>query len=72
MCVLPAVVGGHRAIPESHVYEDIMELVGALRNGTEPRVPADQARHVIDIVESGYRANEAGKTQDLTTTFRWP
>jgi len=69
MRVLPHVVGPHRELPESHVFEDIMQLVGEILDGTPSRVTAAQARHVIDIIESGYRAAETGATQDLRTTF---
>ena len=34
MRVLPHVVGPHREIPEAHVFEDIMQLVGLVRDGT--------------------------------------
>jgi predicted dehydrogenase len=68
MRVLPHVVGPHREILESHVFEDIMQLVGAVA-GTPTAVTPEQARHVIDIFESGYRAAETGETQTLQTTF---
>jgi predicted dehydrogenase len=68
MRVLPHVAGPHREILESHVFEDIMQLVGAV-NGTPTAVTPEQARHVIDIFESGYRAAETGEAQTLRTTF---
>ena len=37
--------------------------------GTPTPVTAEHARHVIDIIESGYRAAQTGTTQELTTTF---
>jgi predicted dehydrogenase len=72
MRVLPHVVGPHREIPESHVFEDIMQLVDWVRDGTPSAVTAEHARHVIDIIESTYRAAETGSTQRLATTFDWP
>ncbi len=72
MAVLPHVVGEHRSIPESHVFEDVMQLVRWVRDGVPSAVTAEHARHVIDIVESGYRAAETGVTQELRTTFAWP
>jgi predicted dehydrogenase len=69
MRVLPHVVGPHRALPESHVFEDIMQLVDWIADGTPSRVTAEHARHVIDIIESGYRAAETGAMQTLTTSF---
>jgi predicted dehydrogenase len=68
MRVLPHVVGPHREIQEAHVFEDIMQLVESI--GGEPsQVTPEQARHVIDIIESGYRAAETGETLTLRTTF---
>ena len=32
-------------------------------------VTAEHARHVIDIIEAGYRASETGQTQELGTSF---
>jgi len=72
MRVLPHVVGPHRHIPESHVFEDIMQLVDAIRDGTPPPVTAQQARHVVDIIESAYRAAETGVRQDIRTVFQLP
>ncbi|MGH3729131.1 MAG: Gfo/Idh/MocA family protein [Micromonosporaceae bacterium] len=72
MRVLPHVTGPHQDLPESHVYEDVMQLVASVRDGTRSAVTAEQARHVIDIIESGYRAAETGQTQQLRTTFPLP
>lgn len=69
MRVLPHVVGRHRAIAESHVFEDVMQLVEWVRDGKPTPVTAEHARHVIDIIESGYRAAATGQTQELATTF---
>jgi predicted dehydrogenase len=71
MRVLPHVTGPHTAIPESHVFEDIMQLVDWVLDDVPSRVNAEHARHVIDVIESGYRAAETGTTQNLRTTFRW-
>jgi predicted dehydrogenase len=65
----PHVVGDHHGMPESHVFEDLMQLVDCVHNGTESVASAEHARHVIDIIESGYRAAETGQTQALGTTF---
>jgi predicted dehydrogenase len=72
MRVLPHVTGSHREIPESHVFEDVMQLVDWVRDGTPSPVTGEHARHVIDIIESTYRSAETGSTQTLTTTFDWP
>jgi predicted dehydrogenase len=67
--ILPHVVGPHRDIMEQHVFEDIMQLIDWVRDGTPTIVTAEHARHVIEIIEAGYRAAETGQTQNLTTTF---
>jgi predicted dehydrogenase len=71
MRVLPHVKGPHTAIAESHVFEDIMQLVDWVIDGTPSPVNAEHARHVIDVIESGYRAAETGTTQELLTSFAW-
>lgn len=71
MRVLPHVVGPHREIGEPHVFEDIMQLVEAVEGVPSPVVP-EHARHVIDVIESGYRAAATGRTQALRTTFELP
>ncbi len=65
----PHVTGVHQDMLESHVFEDLMQLVDWIREGTPSIASAEHARHVIDIIESGYRAAETGTTQDLRTTF---
>ncbi len=65
----PHVTGEHLDMPESHVFEDLMQLADGLRGGKRPVASGEHARHVVDIIEAGYRAAETGQTQDLTTTF---
>jgi predicted dehydrogenase len=72
MRVLPHVTGRHQEIPESHVFEDLMQLVDWVRDGTPSPVTGEHARHVIDIIESTYRSAETGSTQALGTSFDWP
>ena len=67
--LLPHVTGRHRDIEEPHVYEDVMQLVDWVRDGTPSIATAEHARHVIDIIESAYRAAETGHTQELNTEF---
>jgi predicted dehydrogenase len=66
---LPHVVGVHQEIQEAHVYEDVMQLVDWIRENKPPIPTAEHARHVVDIIESAYRASETGKTQELRSTF---
>lgn len=66
---LPHVTGAHRDIEEQHVFEDVAQLIDWVRDDIASPVTAQHARHVIDIVESSYRAAETGERQELTTTF---
>lgn len=54
---------------EFHVFEDILQLADWLREGIPTVSTAEHARHVVEIIESGYRAAETGQTQELRTTF---
>jgi predicted dehydrogenase len=65
----PHITGPHTDMAESHVFEDMMQLVDWVREDRRSIATAEHARHVIDIIESGYRAVETGETQTLRTTF---
>ena len=67
--LLPHVRGAHREIPEEHVFEDIMQLVDWIVDGTPSIVTAEHARHVIEIIEAAYRSSETGRAQTLQTAF---
>jgi len=54
---------------EKHVYGDIMQLADWVLDGKPSIANVEHARHVIDIIESAYRAAETGQTQPLRTTF---
>ncbi|MEN6478275.1 MAG: Gfo/Idh/MocA family oxidoreductase [Anaerolineales bacterium] len=66
---MPYLQGVHLTLPEHHVYSDIMHLVDCIRNNKQPVVTAEHARHVIEIIEAGYRSSETGRAIELTTTF---
>ncbi len=66
---LPHVVGVHKNIQESHVFEDIMQLVDWIREDKPSIVTAEHARHVIEIFDSAYRSAETKQAQILNTTF---
>jgi predicted dehydrogenase len=66
---MPFVFGSHLKLPERHVYSDIMHMVDCALNDKEPAISAEHARHVIEIIEAGYKAAETGQTQEMTTTF---
>jgi predicted dehydrogenase len=65
----PHVTTLHARMAESHVFADMMQLVDCIQTGKASIVSVDHARHVIDIIESGYRAAETGITQELSTSF---
>jgi len=65
----PHVTGEHAKMRESHVFEDLMQLVDWIRDGTATIAGAEHARHVIDIIEAGYRAAKTGRAQELRTSF---
>jgi predicted dehydrogenase len=65
----PHVTGPHAEMAESHVFEDMMQLADWVRDAKPSIATAEHARHVIDIIEAGYRAAETGVTQSLRTTF---
>ncbi len=65
----PHVSGEHARMPESHVFEDLMQLVDWVRDGKPSIANAGHARHAIEIIEAGYRAAQTGQTQELHTTF---
>jgi len=72
MRTLPHVTGPHRAIPESHIFEDVMQLVRWVREGVPSLATAEHARHVIEIIEAGYASAREGRTMDLKTAFEMP
>jgi predicted dehydrogenase len=67
--LLPYVTGSHRDMLEQHVFADIMQLVDWVTTGTPAVGTAEHARHVVEVIEAGYRAAESGQTQTLTTTI---
>lgn len=66
---LPHVVGPHASIQESHVFEDIMQMVDWIREDKPTIVTAEHARHVIEIFDAAYRSASTGQAQILRTTF---
>jgi len=66
---MPFVFGAHLKLPERHVYSDIMHMVDCVANDKNPAISAEHARHVIEIIELGYKAAKTGQTQEMTTTF---
>ncbi len=65
----PYVTGEHLTIEEPHIYIDIMDLADAIREDRAPRASGEQARHVVEIVESALTAARTGQTQHLRSSF---
>lgn len=66
---MPHVTERHAAIPEPHVYADIMHCVNCVRSGVQPIASGEHAAHVIEIIEKAYLAAQSGQTQDLVSRF---
>lgn len=43
-----------------------------MAQGTEPRIQAEHALHVLEIIEAARTSGKTGKRIDLQSTFRWP
>jgi predicted dehydrogenase len=66
---LPYVTETHAAIPEPHVYADILHAVDCIEQGTPPLVSGEHGAHVVEIIEKGYLAARTGQTQELESSF---
>ncbi len=66
---LPYVTDVHAAIPEPHVYADILHTIDCIEQGTPPLVSGAHGAHVVEIIEKGYLAARTGQTQELESTF---
>lgn len=69
---LPHVTPEHAAIPEPHVYADILHCVDCILERRPPIPSGEHAAHVIEIIEKGYIAARTGQTQELESTFTLP
>jgi predicted dehydrogenase len=70
--LLPHINELHRDLPEQHVFEDVMQLVDGVTEEKPSPVTPEHATHVIDIIESAYRASSTGQTQMLSTWVESP
>ena len=66
---LPFVTETHAAIPEPHVYSDILHAVDCIERGEHPLVSGEHGAHVVEIIEKGYLAAKTGVTQELESRF---
>jgi len=68
----PNVNAAHAALPENHVFADIMQLVDLVREGGTTIADMHHARHVVDIIESTYASAASGETVTLKPTAYVP
>jgi predicted dehydrogenase len=68
--LLPHVTEAHAALEEAHVFEDLMQLVDAVRHDAPTVCNPRHAAHVIEIIEAAYRSAATGRAQELETTFQ--
>ncbi len=66
----PHVTPEHHQLGESHVFEDIMQLIDCVRTGKPSIASPEHARHVVEILDAAYRSAATGKVVDLRTTFK--
>jgi predicted dehydrogenase len=66
---LPHVTPEHAAIPEPHVYADIIHCADCILGLSQPIASVEHAAHVVEIIEKGYIAAQTGQTQQLRSTF---
>ena len=59
----------HLKMHEPFVYRDVMELIDYVREDKMPLGSAEQACHVIEIIEAGFESMRTGKTIELKTSF---
>ena len=71
VAALPHVVGEHRNMEEAHVYEDVMQLVDLVRDGTPTVATAEHARHVVEIFDAAYRSAESGRRRICGRRFNF-
>lgn len=65
----PHVVGPHVGVEEAHVFEDTMQLVDVIQDGTPPFATAEHACHVVEIIEASLRSADEGRAVTLKTSF---
>lgn len=66
---MPYRVGPHREIGEAHGYADVMHLIDCILEDRDPIPSGEHARHVIEVIEKGYRAARERRTLEVETTL---
>jgi predicted dehydrogenase len=57
---------------DHYIIGDLVHLADCILEGREPALSAEQARHVVEIIDKTYESARLGTTLELTTTFDWP
>lgn len=57
---------------DHYIVGDLVQLADSILDDRDPELSAEQARHVIEIIDKTYESARLGKTLELTTTFAWP
>jgi predicted dehydrogenase len=57
---------------DHYIVGDLTHLADCILDDQEPLLGAEQARHVVEIIDKTYESARLGRTLDLTTTFCWP
>lgn len=59
--------------PENYVWQEGATVITeSLAAGIEPRIAADHALHVLEIIEAARESSDSGKKIDLISKFKWP
>ena len=59
--------------PGSYVWQEGASVISeSLVTGMEPRIAADHALHVLEVIEAARNSSRTGKKILLQSTFKWP
>ncbi|MBG9378377.1 Gfo/Idh/MocA family oxidoreductase [Panacibacter sp. DH6] len=59
--------------PGTYVWQQGASVIcEALATGTEPRINAEHALHVLEIIQAARQSQETGRRINLESTFPWP
>ena len=59
--------------PGTYVWQEGATVIStSLATGIEPRIAADHALHVLEVIEATRKSEETGKRIQLQSTFKWP
>ena len=59
--------------PGSYVWQEGATVIAeSMIRGIEPRIAADHALHVLEVIEATRKSEETGNRIQLKSTFKWP